>query len=184
MVNIITKSGTNNYHGSLYWFYNGNALNARSNLDKRTFKSAPWRIEDQFGGTFGGPIIKDKTFFFGSLLRWTDHKFASGTAITGAPTAEGRTILQSAVGNRPQVRALLDNLPAAQTPTGDKGKFTANGQTFEVPLGTLSGAAPNVLNVWQWSGRLDHRFSDRQALGGRYLFDDRTQVSGQALPRA
>ncbi len=182
VVNIVTKSGTNQPHGSAYWFYNGNALNTRSNLDKRTFTKSPWRIEDQFGGTFGGPIIKDKTFFFVSLLRWTDHLFASGTSITGAPTAEGQSILRSAAGDRPQVKALLDNLPAAQTPTGDTSRFAAGGRTFVVPLGTLSGAAPNVLNVWQWSGRIDHRFSEKYSLGGRYLFDDRASVSGQAVP--
>lgn len=69
VVNIITKGGTNGYHGTAYWSYNGNKFNSRTNLDERTFAKAPWRVENQFGGTFGGPIVKDRTFFFGSLLR-------------------------------------------------------------------------------------------------------------------
>jgi hypothetical protein len=182
VVNIITKSGTNNLHGSLYWFYNGNALNSRSNLDKRTFAKAPWRVQSQIGGTAGGPIIKDKTFFFGSLLRWTDHRFASGPSITGAPTAEGKTALQNLAGNRPQVAALLAHLPAAQIPRDASVSVTADGRSATIPLGTLSGAASNVFDAWQWSGRIDHRITDKHTLANRYIFDDRVQISGQSVP--
>ncbi len=182
VVNIITKGGTNGYHGTAYWSYNGNALNSRTNLDERTFAKAPWRVENQFGGTFGGPVVKDRTFFFGSLLRWTDRRFASGTAITGAPTAEGRTALQSLAAGRPQIGALLTFLPAAQQPTGQSFTVTADGRSVVVPVGTLSGAAPNKLDVWQWSGRIDHRLTDKHNLMGRILYDDRVTISGQAVP--
>jgi hypothetical protein len=182
VVNVLTKSGTNALHGSLYWTYNGNALNARSNLDKRNFPKAPWRVENQFAGSIGGPVIKDKTFFFASLLRWTDHRFASGTPVGAAPTAEGQTVLKNSVGNLPQIKALLDNMPAAQSSTGAVARYTYNGTNYTVPLGTLSGAASNVAEYWQWSGRIDHRFNDKHSLMGRYMFDDRVQVSGQAVP--
>ncbi len=182
VVNIITKGGTNGYHGTAYWSYNGNALNSRTNLDERTFAKAPWRVENQFGGTFGGPIVKDRTFFFGSLLRWTDRRFASGTAITGAPTAEGRTALQAIAAGRPQIGALINFLPAAQQPTGQSFTVTADGRSVVVPVGTLSGAAPNKLDVWQWSGRIDHRLTDKHNLMGRILYDDRVSISGQAVP--
>ena len=82
----MTKSGVNSPHGSLFWFHNDNHLNALSNTDKLT-KPTPtgalFRIENQFGGTFGGRIVKDKTFFFVSLLRWTDRRLGSGTTING-----------------------------------------------------------------------------------------------------
>jgi hypothetical protein len=182
VVNIVTKSGTNDVHGSLYWFYNGNALNARSNLDKLTFIKAPWRVENQFGGTMGGPIKKDKTFFFGSFLRWTDHRIASGAAITGAPTAEGQSILRDIAGTRPQVQALLANLPPAQRPIGQSLPVTVSGSTVQVPIGTLAGSAANTLDAWQWSGRFDHRFNGSHTLGGRYMIDNRIAVSGQANP--
>jgi hypothetical protein len=182
VVNIITKGGTNGYHGTAYWSYNGNALNSRTNLDERTFAKAPWRVENQFGGTFGGPIVKDRTFFFGSLLRWTDRRFASGTEITGAPTADGRAALQSIATGRPQIGALLNFLPAAQRPTGQSFTVTADGRSVVVPVGTLSGAAPNKLDVWQWSGRIDHRLNDKHSLMGRVLYDDRVTISGQAVP--
>ena len=164
VVNIVTKSGTNDPHGSLYWFYNGNALNARSNLDKLTFTKAPWRVENQFGASMGGPIKKDKTFFFGSLLRWTDRRLASGTAITGAPTAEGQSILRDIAGTRPQVQALLAYLPPAQTPIGQSLPVTVSGRTVQVPIGTLGGSAVNTIDAWQWSGRFDHRFNSQHTL--------------------
>jgi Carboxypeptidase regulatory-like domain len=62
VVNVITKSGTNQFHGDVYEFNRNRSLNAKNYLDpiKEAF------ILNQFGGTFGGPIRKDRTFFFGS----------------------------------------------------------------------------------------------------------------------
>ena len=182
VVNILTKGGTNQYHGTAYWSYNSNVLNSRTNLDKRIFTKAPWRVENQFGGTFGGPVIKNRTFFFGSLLRWTDHRLASGTSITGAPTAEGRAALQSIASGRPQIDALLKYLPAAQQPSGQSFTVSADGRSVVVPVGTLAGAAPNTLDAWQWSGRIDHRIQEKHNLMGRVLYDDRVTISGQAVP--
>ncbi len=182
VISIVTKTGTNAFHGSGYWAYNGNALNSRNNLDKRTFTKAPWRVQNQMGTTVGGPIVKDKTFFFFSGLRWTDHRFASGTAITGAPTQAGKDIIKAAAGNLPQINAVLNFLPAAQQATGATSKFTRNGQSYIVPLGTLSGAAPNTFDAWQWTGRGDHRFNDKEALMLRFASDTRTSVAGQGVP--
>src|SRR5712691_686845 len=61
IVNIVTKSGTNTYHGSIYDYLQNNATNARSILTLPQFKTLR---QNQFGATFGGPIQKDKTFFF------------------------------------------------------------------------------------------------------------------------
>jgi hypothetical protein len=182
VITMTTKSGTNDFHGSAYWFYNSNAFNSRSNLDKRTFAKAPWRNEHQRAFTFGGPAIKNRTFFFGSMLRSTDNRFASGTAIGAAPTEAGRQALQSIAATRPQIRALLDNLPAAQSSTGASITATADGRTITVPTGTLSGAAPNTFAAWQSSVRVDHRFSEKHNLFGRVMYDTRQSVSGQAVP--
>jgi len=103
IMNIVTKSGSNDLHGTAFWFHNDNALNAPSNLDKKAFAKAPFRVENQIGGTVGGPIIKNRTFFFGSYQRSADRRLGSGFTLNGAPTEAGREVLQSAVGNRPQV---------------------------------------------------------------------------------
>ena len=110
VVNLVTKSGSNQFHGSAFCFHNDNHLNSRNNQDT----SPPFRAENQFGGTLGGPVVKDMTFFFGSLQRWTNRQFAGGTSFQGAPTAEGRALLESLAGDRPTVKILLAYLPAAQ----------------------------------------------------------------------
>jgi len=62
VINVVTKSGTNGWHGSAYEFLRNQIFNARGYLDLRR----PDDKQNQFGGTFGGPIKKDKTFFFSS----------------------------------------------------------------------------------------------------------------------
>ncbi|MBI4481353.1 MAG: TonB-dependent receptor [Acidobacteria bacterium] len=87
-------------------------------------------------------------------------------------------------GDRPTVQALLEHLPAAQAPVaGRSAPLTAGGRTVAIPLGTLSGSSIVNFNDWQWSARVDHRFSDRHTLGGRYLYDDRLNSGdGQKTP--
>jgi hypothetical protein len=183
VVNIITKSGTNAFHGTAYWTINNNHFNSLSNLNKQAgFKSAPYRNENQFGGTFGGPVIKDKTFFFVSALRWTDRQLGSGASISAAPTQAGDDLLRPLAATRPQLQALLTYLPPAQTTTGKFVQVIANGQTLQIPVGILGGVAPNLTNDWQWSARGDHRFSDKESLSTRYQWDDRVAISGQAVP--
>lgn len=204
VLNIVTKAGTNEYHGTAFWFYNGNALNACSNLDKSSgfcaargatnFKSekSPFLIENQIGGTLGGPLHlprfgeggpsihsgKDRTFFFASYQRWAIRQLGSGFTLVGAPTEAGRQVLQSAAGNRPQVAALLRFLPAAQDASGPVRTFRIGSQTFNVPTGRLTGAASSFFDDHQASIRIDHRFSDNNSIYGRYLYDDRDSGGG------
>ena len=191
--NAIMRSGSNEYHGSGFWFHNDNALNACSNVQKNsgfcnpnTGIDAPFRIENQLGGTIGGPLHlprfgeggpsfisgRDRTFFFFAIQRWWDRQLGVGATLNGAPTAAGKAILEQAAGDLPQVRALLDFLPAAATPLNRTATFQRNGQTFTVPLGALSGSQSSTYDDWQTSIRIDHRFSDKHTLNGRYLYQD------------
>jgi carboxypeptidase family protein/TonB-dependent receptor-like protein len=63
VVNIVLKSGTNQFHGSAFEFLRNSALDAKNYFDDPTLSIPPFKRND-FGGTFGGPIVKDKTFFF------------------------------------------------------------------------------------------------------------------------
>src|SRR6202158_3254957 len=62
VINVVTKSGTNGWHGSVYEFLRNQMFNSKGFLDVRN----PDDKQNQFGGTFGGPIVKDRTFFFAS----------------------------------------------------------------------------------------------------------------------
>ena len=181
VVNAVTKSGTNAFHGSGFGFFNDESLNSRSNLDKAAGRtSAPFREERQYGGTFGGPVMRDKTFFFGSYQRWTDRQLGSGFTLNGAPTEAGRQILQAAAGSRAQVQALLQYLPAAQTPIAKSATFstTPGGPTFTVPLGSLTGSSSIVFDNNQASARIDQQFGNNHTLTGRYLYGSTPENSG------
>lgn len=206
--NAITKSGTNDFHGSVFWFHNSNKLNACSNTDKRAgattgfcngTRGAPFRIENQMGFTLGGPLHlprfgeggpslisgTNRTFFFGSYQRWSDRQLGSGTTLNGAPTEAGRQILLAQAGHLPQVQALLRHLPAAQAPLSParNAPFTIGGNTFQVPLGSLTGATSFFFDNHQASLRVDHNFSSNHVLTGRYLYSDSdTGGTGQATP--
>src|SRR5262249_33230001 len=113
VVIAVTKSGSNSFRGAAFWFHNDQSLNSRTNLDKAAKRvSAPFRKENQYGGTLGGPVLRDRTFFFGSYQRWTDRELGSGSTLSGAPTDSGRAVLQSVAAGRPQIAALLRFVPA------------------------------------------------------------------------
>jgi outer membrane receptor protein involved in Fe transport len=204
--NAITKSGTNEYHGSGFWFHNDNALNACSNLNKNagfcnpsatdSKKNAPFRVENQLGGTIGGPLTlprfgeggrstisgKDRTFFFFSVQRWWDRRLGQGVTVN-VPTEAGRQILQSNFGARPQVQALLNFLPASQGAQNSTKTITIGGQNFVIPLGALTGSSSFIFDDWQSSFRVDHRFNDNNILNARYIYQDQnTSGSGQSTP--
>src|SRR5579864_2205434 len=63
IVNIVTRSGTNNFHGGVFEQFRNNAMDARNFFNTRAVKQNPFH-NNQFGGSLGGPIVKDKTFFF------------------------------------------------------------------------------------------------------------------------
>jgi hypothetical protein len=63
VVNVVLKSGTNQFHGSAYEFLRNSALDAKNYFDDPTLPIPPFK-QNQFGGTFGGPIVRDKAFFF------------------------------------------------------------------------------------------------------------------------
>lgn len=76
VTNLVTKSGTNNYHGSLWWFVRNDVFDANSFFNNQVGEAKPALRFNQFGGTFGGPIMKDKLFFFGS---YQGNRFRTST---------------------------------------------------------------------------------------------------------
>ncbi len=88
VVNVVLKSGTNQFHGNVYEFLRNSALDAKNYFDSPTSRIPPFK-QNQFGGTFGGPIVRDKSFFFldyqGTRVR------ESQTDISTVPSLQERT---------------------------------------------------------------------------------------------
>lgn len=88
VVNVVLKSGSNQLHGSLYEFVRNSAMDAKNYFDDPTLPIAPFK-QNQFGGSIGGPIIKNKTFFFGDYQGTRIRQ--SQTLISTVPTLLERT---------------------------------------------------------------------------------------------
>lgn len=207
VINVIGKSGTNDFHGTAFWFHNNKKFNSCSNLEKASGscnpnstiearRVAPFRLENQIGFTFGGPLHlpgfgeggpyyisgKDRTFFFGDYQRWTDRQLGSGATVNGAPTEAGRQILQTNFGSRPQVAALLRFYPAG-TPNGQINRIMIDGVNYDIPLGNVTGASSIRFDNSQYSFRIDHKINGKNLIYGRYRVDDSMQNgAGQVTP--
>ena len=124
------------------------------------------QTENQYGGTLGGPVVKDKTFFFGSYQRWTRPRaWARASPSTARPPRPAARCCSSSRAAARRSRRCCKFLPAAQTPIGTNATFTLGGQTYVVPLGSITGSADQFYNGNQYSGRIDHRFSANHNLG-------------------
>ena len=211
VVNFIGKSGTNDLHGSVFLFHNNQRLNACSNLDKTattpaggwcnknsssSSKYAPFRSENQYGFTVGGPVFfpafgeggprlwdgRDRTHFFFDYQKWTDRQLGSGFVLAGAPTAAGRQVLQNFAGDLAQVQALLQFVPAG-APNGTSKSFVRNGVPHVVELGNLVGSSSFRYDDNQGSFRIDHRINENNLIYGRYRWgNNETNGTGQATP--
>lgn len=84
--NVITKSGTNQFHGSAFYFFRDERLNANTWVRNRSGLPRPPNQEKMTGGTLGGPVRRDRTFFFGSFQHYRDQNVAT-SATTRYPTS-------------------------------------------------------------------------------------------------
>lgn len=119
-VNLISKSGSNAFHGSLFENYQGDSLNARDIFLPSTIKKPRVRF-NQFGGSLGGPIVRRKAFFFGTYEGYREEAF---TRVQGTvPTAALRSQILAAL-PFPETKIVLDTLPLPTEPrTDDVGFF-------------------------------------------------------------
>ena len=181
VINVVTRSGSNDFHGSAFEFVRNNAFDAKNFFDSATAPIPPFRQND-FGASAGGPVRRNKTFFFLSYEAQRIRK--SLTQTFSVPSAAIRQ------GN-------FSGLPAIYDPSGISGEqrqpfpgnqvpanrldSVATALLAEVPLPNLPGNAQNLLatgyqhiNVNQYTTRLDHQFSDTDTAYLRAsLFDAR-----------
>jgi hypothetical protein len=189
-VNLVTRSGTNQFHGTAYEFLRNDKLDARNTF---TANKLPLRY-NQFGASIGGPVIKNKTFFF---FNWEEYRLRRSTPrIASVPIAEFRqgdfSQLKTAAGafipvydpattranpnGGGQVRDAFANNQVPQTrfdpitpkilafwPNANRAPSNAN--TFAQ---NFQDASTNAVDWSQWNGKLDHTFNDKNSIFFRY----------------
>jgi hypothetical protein len=169
VVNVLTKSGSNAFHGSAFEFVRNTILNA--NTWGNTTTGTPPLHRNQFGLTFGGPIARDKTFFFASYsgLRQNTSTFLNGATV---PTALERTgnFSQSAV--KPVNPATHAAFPGNIISAPDPVAMNIINQFIPVAnVGTnqWQGFVPSPYNTDEFLGKIDHNLTDHQQLSASYF---------------
>jgi hypothetical protein len=198
VVNYITKSGTNHFHGSGFEFYQGSFGQSLENSQKNPLLGycapgqnpltdgcaavvLPRDVENRFGGTIGGPVIKDKLFFFGSAYFDRNHEgggnAVSGTALT--PNPAGLTALAAAFPGNAGVAALVNSGPYSITADNPQPygpvitqAVTLNGVTAQIPFQGISRAVPSASDDEEVLGKLDWQPTGNDHLFLRYFYQN------------
>jgi outer membrane receptor protein involved in Fe transport len=190
-IDVVTKSGTRNFHGSAFEYLRNEATDGRNYFDDPTLPRPIYR-QNQFGGSLGGPVLKLKNTFFYGIYEGTRQKSGtSGTAIV--PSAAVRS------GDFTGQNAIFDPLSltgGARSPfPGNKiptNRLDPIGQAFLAqyePLPNSSGsggnyrdATPNVNNNDSAAGRVDHQFGSRGTLSAHYTFNNEGNTVSGSFP--
>ncbi len=188
LIEVYTKSGTNNLHGTLSEFHTNNDLTSRTVFQN----NVPVFRKNEFGGTLGGRLIRDKTFFFVSA-----YQLLSAQAITQTVAVETPGFRQYVINNFPNNLAaqFFKRAPASGIPTSG---FLTVGQIQSalpspitppnlpsslVAVGTVSINQSPQLNARQWNVRIDHNFNNYK---DKLYFNNFRTISDSAVadPRA
>jgi hypothetical protein len=198
IVNVVTKSGTNGFHGSAYEFFRNDALNARGFFDTSKLSY----LQNQFGATLGGPIHKDKTFFFVTYEGDRIRRGTSGDTVN-VPTAAERVGDFSADPSFAGTLAnanILNNRPGCLAALGRSSNIadgTAYGSIFtnnKIPTPCMDQTALDLMNQFvpqanigdtlfqgvplghersnQFTVKIDHELTKNQRLTGYYYLTD------------
>lgn len=174
-VRATTKSGTNQLHGTLYEFVRNSAFDAKNFFDSPTAPIPGFR-RNNFGGTAGGPIVKNRTFIFGAYEGLISRQAQTRTATV--PTTAQLS------GNFAGSKTIIDPFTGAAFP----GNIIPSSQFSPVstkiieqyPVPNSPGSAvrnyvsspTDVRNIHQFTSRVDHTFSSKNSIFGRYSFND------------
>ena len=191
-VNIVTKSGTNEVHGTAFEFLRNDNMDASEFFANRSGTPRPEFRQNQFGTTVGGPIARNRTFFF--FMYEGQRRSRESTLLNVVPTSEmfggdlsrdtqGRpadpffdpwTTVENADGSLSRQMMPNNRIPATRINASTK-------QLQEIlwsapnlpgqPLNLINTNASRVDND-QWMGKVDHRFGDNNILTGRFNFSD------------
>lgn len=172
-INMATRAGSNQFHGAAYEFFRNDALNANDTLSNRAGLPRGTVRHNQFGASLGGPIWKDKHFFFVNteLLRNLE---ASETRTSNVPTADERSGLIPYVDAAGAARVL--DLSGRITPLSAKLLPLYPQPNASLPGGNYNAALAIALNDYQYHVRTDHHFSERDVLTFRTSWNLNDQI--------
>jgi Carboxypeptidase regulatory-like domain/TonB-dependent Receptor Plug Domain len=159
VINAVTRSGTNQFHGTAYSFFRNSAMDARNFYD---VGAAPPFSRYQYGASAGGPIWKDRTFFFGDFEGIKQNLSTTATATVLSNAARARV-------TDPAVLKYIGLYPIANQPvpaTGDSDKYTFINQEL---------VTENFFTT-----RIDHKISAKDSVFGTYLYDNTPFTIGDA----
>jgi len=185
-VQVVTSSGSNNFHGSLYEYFRNDALNANNPFFKAADVKRPLLKRNVFGGLLGGPIRKDRTFFFVSYQGTPERNGASENSLSKSVLVDPRlTDDRSEPTLRttfivPSINSIALALLNVKLPSGK----------FLIPTpqvgGRYSGSAPSSFHEDQFNSNVDFRLNERNWLAVKFFFSNAPQTlalfSGPNVP--
>ena len=191
VVNVVTKSGTSSFHGDAFEFVRNPAFNAQNFFATPT---TPDRVKrNQYGGTLGGPIIHDKTYFFAGYQRTAFRNLVLGSSrvvgqtdvsnflspkTTACPACGAQTSTANGPAGTldPGVATLLGIDPSSGAYLGSSAKFSLAGA---IPAGanpSVPFSKPDIENFDSGIGRLDHSIGKNDKITARYEYDRFTKA--------
>ena len=182
VVNIVTKSGTNNWHGTLLEYWRSGELGARNYFNIASQPKNPF-LNNQFGGSLGGPIVKNKLFFFADYEG--QRESGSQAGLTCVPDANTIAQAMQAAGSKVS-QPILNLLARNPWPTPNIPGATANlDGTCNAPApgaaaDNLATSIPFSNDVNSAIGKIDYNPSTNNNFSGRYYFGN----SNQSFPFA
>lgn len=188
IINIVTKGGSNEFHGTAFMYHrNRKTLDTLTSLERRSkLKEPPPLINNTFGFTIGGPIKKDKLFFFGSFQgieqrsSFLQQSQASGLTPTPAGLATLNSVLPSDIRN--VLNALAPFNQPLGNPTIQEGtvriiNVNVGGRTVPVQFSGIQRLIPTPNEEREYATRIDWNVSDKMRMFGRYLIEQSTFVN-------
>jgi len=175
--NTTIKSGTNNFHGSLYEYFRNRNMNAMDNFYVlQGLTSNPRYDSNRYGATFGGPIFKNKLFFFSNFERQAVGLTSTAGGQVLTPTQAGL----DQIGSDPNLSAtnfgvFKQFVPVAQTASTCLPYSTAAASgscaAGSIPIGAVSITAPAWQNFENYVQSIDYNMSSKDQIRGRYIYN-------------
>jgi hypothetical protein len=178
--NTVIRGGTNELHGSIFEYLENRNLNALDQTYKRQgIFSQPRYDQNRLGASIGGPVLKNKLFYYGLFQYNPIGQASTPTSATYSPTADGYATLaaMASAGTISKTNLGILQQYVAPAPVGTK---TSKVNGVNIPIGILPIVAPNFSNEYDWLVSVDYTLSSRDQLRGRYVDNNLTQIDTNA----